>query len=187
MATDDTGSINLLLWDREARILCGKPASEVKKEKVEGEDDYPKSLNNILDRQFLLRIHVRDSNINEGDPVYPVIKVIDDMDVIGKCTPVKTPTDLQGNADVGNPSSLSTENFGNAVNLIVDSYPQCSIDDLVDSVSTIDEKTPGSTASTSLMIRSPLMTQPDDETIVIPNWSKRARVKKQKFMFEDDD
>ncbi|MED6106265.1 hypothetical protein PIB30_003224 [Stylosanthes scabra] len=157
MATDDTGSINLLLWDRETRILCGKPASEVKKEKVEGEDDYPKTLNNILDRQFLIRLLVRDSNINDGDLVYPVIKVIDDKEVIGKCTSIKAPMEVQGNADV---------------------------DDLADSVSTINAKTPGSTASTSLSSESPLMTQPDDDSIVIPNSSKRTRVKKQKFMFE---
>ncbi|MED6181098.1 hypothetical protein PIB30_016436 [Stylosanthes scabra] len=109
------------------------------------------------------------------------------MEVIGKCTPIKVPIEFEENADAGNTSSLSTEKFGHAVNLIADSYPQYSIDDLADSVSTIDAKTPGSTASTSLTTESPLMTQPDDDSIVIPNHTKRARVKEQKFMFEKDD
>ncbi|MED6211188.1 hypothetical protein PIB30_071319 [Stylosanthes scabra] len=34
IAHDNTGCINLLMWDREAKKLCGKPAKEVKKEKV---------------------------------------------------------------------------------------------------------------------------------------------------------
>ncbi|MED6107459.1 hypothetical protein PIB30_014310 [Stylosanthes scabra] len=93
IATDDTGCINLLLWDREAKILCGNPA-------IEAEDDYPKILNNMLDRQLLIMINVRNNNINEGDPIYPVIKVIDDLEVIGKCTSVKDPIDVQENVDV---------------------------------------------------------------------------------------
>ncbi|MED6199842.1 hypothetical protein PIB30_079669 [Stylosanthes scabra] len=127
IATNDTGCINLLLWDREAKLLCGKPAEEVKKEKLEGDDNYPKTLNNMLDRKLLIRIHVRSSNITDGDPVYPVIKVIHDEEVIGRCTPLKDPMKGQVAVDPGNATSLSTENLSNAVNLISDSDPHYSV------------------------------------------------------------
>ncbi|MED6224745.1 hypothetical protein PIB30_087051 [Stylosanthes scabra] len=98
IANDNTGYINMLLWDREAKILCGKPTDKVKTEKVEGDDDYPPNLNKMLDRKLLLKIHVRNSSIHNADHVYPVIKVIDDEEVIDKCTPVKVPV-VQGSID----------------------------------------------------------------------------------------
>ncbi|MED6222050.1 hypothetical protein PIB30_060725 [Stylosanthes scabra] len=112
IATDDTRCINLLLWDDP--LWKDSKRSEARK----GEEDYPKTLNNMLDRKLLLRIHVKSSNINDGDPVYPVIKVIHDLEVIGKCTPIKGPILEIGTVDPGTTISLSTKNLSNAVNLI---------------------------------------------------------------------
>ncbi|MED6105943.1 hypothetical protein PIB30_000067 [Stylosanthes scabra] len=138
----------------------------------------------MLDRKLLIRIHVRKSNISEGDPVYPVIKVIHDLEVIDKCTPVKAPIEGHGTSQEGNTSSLYAENLSNAVNLISDSDPQYSVDDLLGS---IEAKTPGSAASTPMTVESPALTQPDKDGKLPSNRTKRVRVKKQKFMFEEDD
>ncbi|MED6111997.1 hypothetical protein PIB30_057569, partial [Stylosanthes scabra] len=57
IAPDNTGCINLLPWDSEAKTLCGKSADKVKQEKVERQDDYPSNLNKMLNRKLLTKIH----------------------------------------------------------------------------------------------------------------------------------
>ncbi|MED6212404.1 hypothetical protein PIB30_082979, partial [Stylosanthes scabra] len=42
----------------------------------------------MLDRPLLVKIHVRNSNIAESDPVYPVIKIVDDKEVVKKFNPI---------------------------------------------------------------------------------------------------
>ncbi|MED6185380.1 hypothetical protein PIB30_056552 [Stylosanthes scabra] len=144
IAHDNIGCINLLMWDREAKKLCGKLAEDVKKEKIEAEDDYPPSLNNMLERKLLFKIHVKNSNINEVDTVFPVIKLIDDKDLITRFTPANKPP-LQGSLEAGNISNLSTELSGSAINLMADSYPQYSVGDVDEAVSTIKAKIPAKT------------------------------------------
>ncbi|MED6177853.1 hypothetical protein PIB30_101952 [Stylosanthes scabra] len=105
IANDNTECINLLLWDREAKSLCGKKLRQKR-----------------LKRTMLSSKYKQD--------------VIADEEVIGKCTLVK-----------GSTSTLSTELGGNAVNLIADSYHQYSVDDLDESVSIVDAKTPAKIVS----------------------------------------
>ncbi|MED6107681.1 hypothetical protein PIB30_016300 [Stylosanthes scabra] len=85
----------------------------------------------MLEKKLLTKIHVRNSNILDADPVYHVIKLIDDEKLIAKYTPMKK-SDLQGSIKAETTSNLSVELGGNMVNL----------DDLDELVSTIDTKTP---------------------------------------------
>ncbi|XP_057734140.1 uncharacterized protein LOC130949435 [Arachis stenosperma] len=71
MVYDGTGSINLLLWDREM---------------AEGDDEYPPTLNNIMDRKLLLKINVKSANIKQFDQIYTVMKICDDEEIIEKNT-----------------------------------------------------------------------------------------------------
>ncbi|MED6123136.1 hypothetical protein PIB30_046395 [Stylosanthes scabra] len=71
-----------LMGEREAKLLCRKASDQVLKELPEADDDYPLSLNKMLERKLLIKIHVRNSNILEGDPVYPVIKIVEDADLV---------------------------------------------------------------------------------------------------------
>ncbi|MED6211189.1 hypothetical protein PIB30_071320 [Stylosanthes scabra] len=80
----------------------------------------------MLERKLLFKIHVKNSNINEVDTVFPVIKLIDDKDLIARFTPANKPP-LQGSLEAGNTSNLFTELGGNAINLMADSYPQYSV------------------------------------------------------------
>ncbi|MED6134650.1 hypothetical protein PIB30_038931 [Stylosanthes scabra] len=62
-----------------------------------------------------------------------------------------------------------------------------SLDDVLDTVTTMEAKTPGTSASTPMTKESPALTQPEENANFSTNRAKRARVKRQKFMFEEDD
>nr|XP_016484990.1 PREDICTED: uncharacterized protein LOC107805454 [Nicotiana tabacum] len=89
---DVTGSISLLLWDREATKLTGKSADTLKEGVVETssaayECSHPLEIDAILDRKFMFKLTVKPSNIEENDEVYIVVKVSDDEDLIQKYSP----------------------------------------------------------------------------------------------------
>ncbi|XP_019225111.1 PREDICTED: uncharacterized protein LOC109206712 [Nicotiana attenuata] len=86
---DVTGSISLLLWDREATKLIEKSADTLKEDVVETsgvayECSHPLEIDAILDRKFMFKLTVKPSNIEENDEVYTVVKVSDDEDLIQK-------------------------------------------------------------------------------------------------------
>ncbi|XP_020980082.1 uncharacterized protein LOC110272318 isoform X2 [Arachis ipaensis] len=62
MACDRTGSITLLMWDREMVQLCGRQADQGKNEAFDG-DGYPPALETMMGRKLLFKINVKSSNI----------------------------------------------------------------------------------------------------------------------------
>ncbi|OIT04923.1 hypothetical protein A4A49_65079, partial [Nicotiana attenuata] len=84
---DTTGSVSLLLWDREAMFLIGKSAKELKEGFLEntGAVDkypYPVELNNVLQRKFMFKVIVKSSNIQLQQEVYSVVKLTDEEQLI---------------------------------------------------------------------------------------------------------
>ncbi|XP_019241546.1 PREDICTED: uncharacterized protein LOC109221522 [Nicotiana attenuata] len=84
---DRTAFISLLLWNREAQQLIGKSAKELKEGLVETSDadadcSYPSELDDILDKKFMFKVIVKQTNIESQDEVYKVVKVTDDGDLL---------------------------------------------------------------------------------------------------------
>ncbi|KAL4343056.1 hypothetical protein AHAS_Ahas11G0040200 [Arachis hypogaea] len=92
MVFDGTGSIRLLLWNKKTMMLCGKRAEQVMEEKVSTEDDYPPTFDNMMDKRVLFKLNVKSGNISQYDPVYTVMRVCDDKDIIEKNTPKEVST-----------------------------------------------------------------------------------------------
>ncbi|KAM3383151.1 hypothetical protein P3S68_008726 [Capsicum galapagoense] len=94
---DGTGSISLMNWDTDAMSLIGKSANDLKEELLQntGNDDdpsYSMELNNILQRKFIFKVIVKNKNIQNHDEVYSVVKILDDKDLIKKCSPNESDT-----------------------------------------------------------------------------------------------
>ncbi|MED6165101.1 hypothetical protein PIB30_096396 [Stylosanthes scabra] len=64
---------------------------------------------------------------------------------------------------------------------------ELSEDDVLDSITIMEAKTPGTSASTPMTEESPALTQLEEDANLSTNHAKRARVKRQKFMFKEDD
>ncbi|XP_009770498.2 replication protein A 70 kDa DNA-binding subunit B-like [Nicotiana sylvestris] len=84
---DRTTFISLLLWNREAQQLIGKSAKELKEGLVETSDadadySYPGELDDILDKKFMFKVIVKQTNIESQDEVYQVVKVTNDDDLL---------------------------------------------------------------------------------------------------------
>ncbi|OIT30442.1 hypothetical protein A4A49_53319 [Nicotiana attenuata] len=96
---DTTGSVSLLLWDREAMFLIGKSAKELKEGFVENTGvidkyPYPVELNNVLQRKFMFKVIVKSSNIQLQQEVYSVVKLTDEEQLITKYSPDPPSFDL---------------------------------------------------------------------------------------------
>ncbi|MED6146007.1 hypothetical protein PIB30_030570 [Stylosanthes scabra] len=77
--TDETGCMNVLLWNSEAALLLGKTARDVKDDKdgLEGLP-YPKLFDELLEK-YLMKVSVERKNISNVDQVYSVVKVSEDL------------------------------------------------------------------------------------------------------------
>ncbi|XLU98667.1 hypothetical protein S245_013007, partial [Arachis hypogaea] len=51
------------------------------------EDEYPKSLDNMMDIMVLFKINVKSGNIKHYDKIYTVMKVCDDEETVAKNKP----------------------------------------------------------------------------------------------------
>ncbi|OIT32521.1 hypothetical protein A4A49_64596, partial [Nicotiana attenuata] len=84
---DGTAFISSLLWNREAMQIIGKSAKELKQGLLEPsvlDDDrsYPSELDDIFYKGFMCRVIVKPSSIEKKDPVYTVLKITDDYDIL---------------------------------------------------------------------------------------------------------
>ncbi|MED6111995.1 hypothetical protein PIB30_057514 [Stylosanthes scabra] len=184
----------IVMGKREAKQLCGKPSHEVIKELPEAEDDYPPSLNKMLDRKLLIKIHVKKSNFQDGDHVYPVVKIVEYEELVEKYMGTKKPI-TETSVDLDTTTNASFEVQRNIVNLISDSDPHFSLDALDESASTMEDKTLTKRAcspmslpdSTPLSLESPITQQPTFDGDHSTNRGKMSSVKKQKFQLLDED
>ncbi|XP_057756276.1 uncharacterized protein LOC130975502 [Arachis stenosperma] len=82
MVYDGTRSMTLLLWDRETTQLCGKAADKIMEEEESGGDEYPATLDAMMDKNLLFKINVKTANIKQYDQVYTMMKICDNDDLI---------------------------------------------------------------------------------------------------------
>ncbi|MED6112352.1 hypothetical protein PIB30_060917 [Stylosanthes scabra] len=75
---DDTGGISFLLWDNHVILLCGKSAEQIKMEAGLCDEEYPETLDGMMEKVLLFRIYVRSGHLKETNNLYSVAVVCDD-------------------------------------------------------------------------------------------------------------
>ncbi|WMV33336.1 hypothetical protein MTR67_026721 [Solanum verrucosum] len=101
---DGTAFISILLWNKETIQLLGKTAKELKEGLLEDdESSYPTELGDLMEKKFMFKILIKDSNINRKDNVYKVVNFTDDDTLLKEfCHP-----DLQDSLNTPIKSSIS--------------------------------------------------------------------------------
>ncbi|QHO57364.1 hypothetical protein HN51_011953 [Arachis hypogaea] len=186
MVFDGTGSISLLLWDRETSQLCGKQAEKVLEEDGGREDEYPLTLDNMMDRRLLFKINVKAANISGYDQVFTVMKICDDEEVVDK----NLPKNFDGNSSMNmteNGCSNSLDMFGNITDLNTDTDPdaQYTMDIREDSITSLKCKTPAKRVTNGFRSGSSSAIQNEDEGQLSTNKFSRKNAKKQKSIMID--
>ncbi|XLR35502.1 hypothetical protein S83_063402, partial [Arachis hypogaea] len=126
IAYDGTGSITMLMWDRETTQLIGRQAEQIKDEDCLEGEGYPPTLDNMMDKKLLFKINVKTANINKHDQVYTIMKICDDEDIIEKNCPmefISNPSDFLTENEISNSMDVSVA----VANLKSDNNSQCSV------------------------------------------------------------
>ncbi|XP_057723394.1 replication protein A 70 kDa DNA-binding subunit B-like [Arachis stenosperma] len=160
MVYDGTGSISLLLWDREMVQLCGKRAEQIRDTEAEGDDEYPPTLNNIMDRKLLLKINVKSANIKQFDQIYTVMKICDDEEIIEKNTQSVLSAEPSTNTEGGCSNSVHVSADFNLKN---DCDPEYNLDAMEESISSLKCKTPLKRTSNILKCGSQFVNETDED------------------------
>ncbi|XP_020979807.1 uncharacterized protein LOC110272217 [Arachis ipaensis] len=146
---DGTGSIMLLMWDREMAQLCGRQAEQIKDEESSDGEGYPPTLDSMMDRRLLFKINVKASNIKQYDHVYTVMKICDDEDIVE----MNHPKPVQNNASANLIETGCSDSIGISavvVNMHNDTESMVSLDGVEDSVTSLKSKTPAKRAPVGL-------------------------------------
>ncbi|QHO40619.1 Replication protein A 70 kDa DNA-binding subunit A [Arachis hypogaea] len=179
MVHDGTGSITLLLWDKETSQLCGKKAEQVMEDDVIGDDAYPPTFDNMMDRKVLFKINVKSANIKGFDQIYTVMKICDDEDIIEKNMPKEIAESTSTFfTEIGGNNSLDMSE--NIVNIKSDTDPQFTLDGMEECISTLKCKTPGKRTTSLLNPANQEMNENEDEGQLSTNRGGRKGVKKIK-------
>ncbi|XLR46029.1 hypothetical protein HN51_030116 [Arachis hypogaea] len=180
MAYDGTGSITLLLWDRETVQLCGRQAEQIKDEEELYAEGYPAALESLLERKLLFKVNVKSSNIKLYDQVYTVMKVCEDDTIFEMHLPNKTFSTV---TDTGCSNSVDLSAAMVDINNLSDS--QYSVDVVEDSVTSLKCKTPAKTATMVLKQQIPINIENEEELGFSTNKLTRNRGKRQKMQLHD--
>ncbi|XP_070049023.1 uncharacterized protein [Nicotiana tomentosiformis] len=89
---DCTGTISLLLWDREETKIIEKPANDLKDALFEtsgaaDDSSCPMEIENIVEKRYMFKVEVKSSNNQNKDEVLKVIMLTDDEEIIKKYVP----------------------------------------------------------------------------------------------------
>ncbi|XP_016196227.1 uncharacterized protein LOC107637311 [Arachis ipaensis] len=141
MACDGTGSIALLMWDRETVQLCRRQADQIKDEVVLGGDGYPPTLETMMDRKLLFKVNVKSSNIRQYDHIYTVMKICDDEKIV-KMNPPKEIQNSDFAAVNENVCSDSIDVSAVVANMHNNTDSILTLDDLEECVTSLKEETP---------------------------------------------
>ncbi|KAL4299952.1 hypothetical protein AHAS_Ahas17G0152300 [Arachis hypogaea] len=180
-------SINLLLWHRETYQLCEKQAKKVKeKEVITGGNEYPATLDNIMDKRVLFKINVKVANINHYDQVFTVMKICDDDEIIEKNIPVIDTTNPTNNVE-DNECSNSLSFLGNVVNLNTDNDTQYTMDGMEECISNLKYKTPAKRACSRMKPASNGLNHIENEGQLSTNKFSRKGSKKKKSLMNELD
>ncbi|XP_049365204.1 uncharacterized protein LOC125830030 [Solanum verrucosum] len=172
---DGTAFISILLWNKETIQLLGKTAKELKEGLLEDdESSYPTELSYLMEKKFMFKILIKDSNINRKDNVYKVVNFTDDDTLLKEfCHP-----DLQ---DSLNKSLFECEQSYDEDKLfetpIKSSISECAtliIEDVIDLTTKI------STKSSKVAGKSTRHEIKDDLNVKQPSNKIRKVIKKEK-------
>nr|XP_016505781.1 PREDICTED: uncharacterized protein LOC107823605 [Nicotiana tabacum] len=90
--TDCTGTISVLLWDKDATKIIGKSANDLKDAVFEtsgAADDSSclMEIKNIVEKRVMFKVEVNSSNNQNKDVVFRVVTLTDDEEIIKKYIP----------------------------------------------------------------------------------------------------
>ncbi|XP_057739914.1 replication protein A 70 kDa DNA-binding subunit D-like [Arachis stenosperma] len=181
MVFDGTGSIRLLLWDKETtRVKCF-----ICVQVIVG-DEYPKTLDNMMEKRVLFKINIKEANINQFDHVYTVMKICDDEDIIDKNLPKELSTNLPSNVSEDGCNNY-LEISENVANLKTDCDTESSMDVVEECISSLKYKTPSKNITNGLK-NSPLsLNEDEEEGQLSTNRFSRKMGKRQKCVNLDAD
>ncbi|QHO06164.1 Replication protein A 70 kDa DNA-binding subunit E [Arachis hypogaea] len=186
MVFDRTSSICLLLWDKETSMLCGKRAEQIMEDHVIMGDEYPKTLDNMMDKRVLFKINIKEANINQFDHVYIVMKICDDEDIIDKNLPKELFTNLPSNVSE-NGCNNYLEISGNVANLKTDCDIESSMDVVEECISSLKYQTPSKRITNVLKNSSPSLDEHEEEGQLSTNRFSRQMGNRQKCVNLDAD
>ncbi|KAH6793922.1 hypothetical protein C2S52_004399 [Perilla frutescens var. hirtella] len=67
LVEDDTGHLNLLLWNKECLQLLGKTASELSQTREDDLDEIPPEIENLVDRTALFKFQVKAEDLGKAE------------------------------------------------------------------------------------------------------------------------
>ncbi|RYR47677.1 uncharacterized protein LOC107607840 [Arachis ipaensis] len=176
----------------ENRYECGKcghthgtVALRYKLEGV-GEDDYPQLLDNMMDKRVLFKLNVKSGNIKQYDPVYTVMKICDDEDIIMKNMPESLPNKLAINEDDHDYSNL-VDISGIVVNLTSNTDTHLTMNFTEESVSSLKFKTPAKRTISGVKIGNININLIEEEGQNSTNRLRSKGTKKLKSQLNDSD
>ncbi|XP_076884458.1 replication protein A 70 kDa DNA-binding subunit A-like [Bidens hawaiensis] len=82
---DGSGVVSLTLFDRDAKLIINKTASELLATKDEddvGHSGFPTELNSLLEKKFAFKVEIADFNFMNNVEVYGISKLTDDQEII---------------------------------------------------------------------------------------------------------
>ncbi|XP_076907367.1 replication protein A 70 kDa DNA-binding subunit A-like [Bidens hawaiensis] len=80
-----SGVVSLTLFDRDAKLIINKTASELLATKDEddvGHSGFPTDLNCLLEKKFAFKVEIADFNFRNNVEVYGISKLTDDQEII---------------------------------------------------------------------------------------------------------
>ncbi|KAL3615932.1 hypothetical protein CASFOL_040226 [Castilleja foliolosa] len=85
---DQTANVTILLWDREAENLIGRPCQELREEYIENlksdKTDLPTHLNNLVDQTILFKVKVERKNLHKENASFQVTRLVNDTSIVSK-------------------------------------------------------------------------------------------------------
>nr|XP_025621400.1 uncharacterized protein LOC112712679 [Arachis hypogaea] len=183
---DGTGSIMLLMWDRETAQLCGRQAEQIKDEESSDGEGYPPTLDSMMDRRLLFKINVKASNMKQYDHVYTVMKICDDEDIVE----MNHPKPVQNNASANLIETGCSDSIGISavvVNMHNDTESMVSLDGVEDSVTSLKSKTPAKRAPMGLKQSVHVNIDTEDEFGFSTNKFSRKTGKRQRIQINESD
>ncbi|XP_057730123.1 replication protein A 70 kDa DNA-binding subunit B-like [Arachis stenosperma] len=164
--TDGTGCVNVIIWNQEAKLIMGKPAGDMRDlSKSESTNSYPKAFDSLLERKFLFKISVGKKNISTLDQVYNVIKISDDVSLIGMYSSQASSAEIEGaDPSVSNLLAISgqTDNESDGIGVAVVSL---SKDSVMESNSDIGLETPAKSTGVEFVSNSTIMVGMDSPDV----------------------
>ncbi|KAL3640293.1 hypothetical protein CASFOL_015261 [Castilleja foliolosa] len=85
---DQTANVTILIWDREAEKLIGRPCQELREEYIENlksdKTDLPTDLNKLVDQTILFKVKVERKNLHKENAFFQITRLVTDTSIVSK-------------------------------------------------------------------------------------------------------